>query len=95
MAGPTGMGSSALGTGLAAAGGFAAGMMAEKLLQGSSHEGERRRSDGDTNLSPGLFDSGTTDDALSSRAIDFGSGSDWGDGGGGDDGGGDGDGGGW
>lgn len=86
-----GTGSGMLGTGLAAAGGFAAGMLAEKLLDGhrdGSSSSASHASDG--GLSPGYFDNGAADE-LSSRSVDFGSGGDWdsgGGGGGGSDGGG-------
>ena len=73
-----------LGTGLAAAGGVAAGMLASELLH---RRGENNT--GDTNAGPGYFDSPDAgQSALEDRPIDFGSGSnDW-DAGGGDVGGG-------
>ena len=82
-----------LGVGLAAAGGVAAGMLAEKML----HEGHDERSiprdtGGGSGLVPGSFDGGgnSAADELASRDIDFGRGDGWGgsDAGGGDIGGG-------
>ena len=93
---PTGTGSGMLGTGLAAAGGFAAGMLAERLLDG--HHGgtvyDNSSSSLTSGLVPGMFDDGgSSADAareLEDRPIDFGSGDDWGGSSGGSD-----DGGGW
>ncbi len=89
-------GSGMLGVGLGAAGGVAAGKLAERLLN------SRREAGHDTTTSPSLFDSpqgGGGGDDLDNRPIDFGTGgNDWdagsGDVGGADFGGG-GDGGGW
>jgi len=85
---PTSGGPGMLGVGLAAAGGVAAGMLAEKLL----HEGHDERSiprDSGTGsgLVPGSFDSDSSSAAndLASRDVDFGSGDGWGGGGGGGD----------
>lgn len=82
-------GSCMLGVGLAAAGGVAAGMLAEKML----HEGHDERSlprdtGGASGLVPGSFDGGGNGaaDELASRDVDFGRGDGWG---GGDAGGGD------
>jgi hypothetical protein len=78
---PPAAGSGLLGTGLAVAGGFAAGMLAEKMLEGDRHathdEGRQVASAG--GLQPGMFDdygSGAAD--LQQRDVDFGSGGDWG-----------------
>lgn len=83
---PTSGGPGMLGVGLAAAGGVAAGMLAEKLL----HEGHDERSlprdtGGGSGLMPGSFDSDSNGAAndLASRDVDFGSGDGWGGGGGG------------
>jgi hypothetical protein len=91
-------GSGMLGTGLAVAGGFAAGMMAEKLFDGSSSHRAAAADGGYANeAGQAGFDTPMRNDAaeaLEQRPIDFGSGGDWGgdagDGGGGGDGGGDG-----
>jgi uncharacterized membrane protein YgcG len=92
-------GSGMLGVGLGAAGGLAAGMLAERLLH-SRQDGSVQR---DTGTSGGFFDSpqgaGAAND-LDSRPIDFGTGgNDWDSGasdvGGGSDGGGSDGGGGW
>jgi hypothetical protein len=85
-------GSGMLGVGLAAAGGVAAGMLAEKLL----HEGDRGSRYVDDG-GAGSFDngaSGAAADSLASRDVDFGSGGGWDAGGGGGDFGGGSDGGG-
>ncbi len=90
-------GSGMLGVGLGAAGGVAAGMLAERMLN------SRREADPDHGSgSPGLFDAprgGSGADDLANRPIDFGTGgNDWDSGSsdaGGADGGGGGDGGGW
>jgi hypothetical protein len=77
-----------LGTGLAAAGGVAAGMLASEML----HRNAQRSAD-DAGAGAGHLDSPDAgSSALEDRPIDFGSGGDW-DAGGGDVGGG--DGGGW
>ena len=74
---------SMLGTGLAAAGGVAAGMLASELLH---RRGERGADDADAG--PGYFEpSDAGSSALEDRPIDFGNGGDW-DAGGGDFGGG-------
>jgi hypothetical protein len=89
---PTSGGSGMLGVGLAAAGGVAAGMLAEKLL----HEGDHGSRYRDDNVG-GNFDSGASNaaaDQLGSRDVDFGSGGGWDAGGGGGDFGGGSDGGG-
>jgi len=89
MGAPSGSGGSMLGTGLAAAGGFAAGMLAEKMLDGRhEHAGDASTA----GLQSGMFDGPARDEAadeLEQRSIDFGSGGDWGGDGGGssDDGG--------
>lgn len=76
-----------MGVGLAAAGGVAAGMLAERMLHGSDHD----RSGGGGNIpaTVGAFDGGGYDDSaardLASRDIDFGSGNSWDAGGGGGD----------
>jgi hypothetical protein len=102
-AGPASPGSGMLGTGLAAAGGFAAGMLAEKMLDGR-HEHEARDTSGSAGsggLVPGMFDDAPARDPaaeeLERRSIDFGSGGDWGggDAGAGGDAGGGSDDGGW
>jgi len=82
---------SMLGTGLAAAGGVAAGMLASEML----HRHSERSADDTGSAMPGNFDSPDAGrNALEDRPIDFGGGGgDW-DAGGGDVGGGDG-GGGW
>jgi len=84
-------GSGLLGTGLAAAGGFAAGMLAEKMLEGD-HGREVVREVDRGGLQPGMFDDAPNAAAkeLESRSIDFGSGGDWGADGSADFGGGDG-----
>ena len=90
--GPPSAGSGMLGTGIAAAGGFAAGMLAEKLLDGR-HERDMSSTAaaGSGGLVPGMFDDASARneaaDELEQRSVDFGSGGDWG---GGSDGGGDG-----
>ncbi len=82
--------SSMLGTGLAAAGGVAAGMLAGEML----HRRSERNDDDGRSAQPGYFDSPDGGgSALEERPIDFGNGGDW-DSGGGDVGGGD-TGGGW
>ena len=84
-------GSGMLGVGLGAAGGVAAGMLAERLLN------SRREGSHDATTSPGLFDSpqgGSAVSDLDNRPIDFGTGgNDWDSGS--TDAGGGGDGGGW
>ncbi|MEO5845382.1 MAG: tetratricopeptide repeat protein [Caldimonas sp.] len=88
-------GSGMLGVGLGAAGGVAAGMLAERMLN-SRREGGADR---DTGTSAGLFDSpqdGGTSVDLDNRPIDFGTGgNDWDAGSSDAGGGGGGDGGGW
>lgn len=94
MGGPHGSGM--LGTGIAAAGGFAAGMLVDRLLEGHHDAGSAAAAAGSGGLVPGMFDDAPAgNDAaneLEQRPIDFGSGGDWSDagsgGGGGDDGGG-------
>ena len=80
MGGPVAPGSGMLGTGLAAAGGFAAGMLAEKMLDGR-HDGASQVAGGTGGLVPGMFDDGpaSTEAAheLEQRSVDFGSGGDW------------------
>jgi hypothetical protein len=87
-------GSGMMGVGLAAAGGVAAGMLAEQLL----HRRHDTATDHDTGTSGGFFDSPQGGDPaidLGSRPIDFGTGgADW-DSGSSDAGGGGSDGGGW
>jgi hypothetical protein len=77
-------GSGLLGVGLAAAGGVAAGLLAERLLSGGSHESAAasaapQNSDA---LVPGLFDDAgdqpSAASALEEQPIDFGGGDDWG-----------------
>lgn len=98
--GAPGRGSGMLGTGLAAAGGFAAGMLAEKLLDGSHGASGTVPSAPAVDpalgggLVPGMFDD-PAGDQLVERPIDFGSGGDWDSGGGGGDLGGGGDDDGW
>ncbi len=83
--GPVGGGGSGmLGAGLAGVGGFAAGMLAEKLLHGdhdnssgSSHSNVSSSSDVG-GLTPGYFDNDSGGSASSGGDIDFGSGGDWG-----------------
>jgi hypothetical protein len=85
---PTSGGPGMLGVGLAAAGGVAAGMLAEKLLhEGHDERSIPRDSGGGGGLVPGSFDSDSNSAAndLASRDVDFGSGDGWGGGGGGDD----------
>ncbi len=79
-------GSGLLGTGLAVAGGVAAGMLAEKLLDGRHPSGSENIFPGaSAGLGSGLFDDGSADNAaardLEERAVDFGTGDGW-DGGG-------------
>lgn len=88
---PASGGSGLMGVGLAAAGGVAAGMLAERLLHGDRDERSlpRDASAGSGGLVPGSFDAGRDNgaaDELARRDIDFGSGDGWG---GGDAGGGD------
>ncbi len=88
---PTSGGPGLMGVGLAAAGGVAAGMLAEKLLHGHDDQRSIPRDDGGSagGLIPGSFDNGgynSAADDLSRRDVDFGSGDGWG---GGDAGGGD------
>jgi len=82
-------GSGMLGTGLAVAGGLAAGMLAERLFEGHHERGLSGGAIGGSDaLAPGMFGGGTSRneaaDELENRSIDFGNGDDWG----GDDGGG-------
>jgi tetratricopeptide (TPR) repeat protein len=93
---PAATGSGLLGTGLAVAGGVAAGMLAEKLL-GGHHDATQAATSapGLNGLVPGMFDDAGANDAaareLDQRQVDFGSGDSWdSDGGGTSD-----DGGGW
>jgi hypothetical protein len=74
-----------LGVGLAAAGGVAAGMLAERLMEGGHHESmaavpSSLNQDG---LVPGMFDSQSTQSSaayeLEQQPVDFGSGADWAD----------------
>jgi hypothetical protein len=88
-------GSGMLGTGLAVAGGLAAGMLAERLFEGHHERGLSGASMGGSDspaagLSGGGLGRNEAADELENRSIDFGNGGDWG----GDDGGGV-DGGGW
>jgi hypothetical protein len=82
MAPPSG-GPGLMGVGLAAAGGVAAGMLAEKLLHGGHDERSLPRDGGGSagagGIVPGSFDSdgGSAADELSRRSIDFGSGDGW------------------
>jgi hypothetical protein len=84
---PMGGGSGMLGTGIAAAGGFAAGMLADRLMHPGSNtdagQHHSNLSDNTGGLAPGMFDNDADADALRSRDIDFGSGNDWDSGGGG------------
>jgi hypothetical protein len=77
-------GSGLLGTGLAVAGGVAAGMLAEKLL--SDHHGSSSAAPGLAGMAPGSFDTSALADPalreLEQRPVDFGQGDGW-DGGGG------------
>ena len=72
-----------MGIGLAAAGGVAAGMLAEKLLHGS-HDPTSNLSSalGGSAIAPGLFDDAASDNAaareLEQRPVDFGNGDGWG-----------------
>lgn len=69
-----------MGVGLAAAGGVAAGMLAERLLHGDHDERSLPRdSGGSGGLVPGSFggDAGSAADELTQRGIDFGSGDGW------------------
>jgi hypothetical protein len=83
MGGPPAASSGMLGTGIAAAGGFAAGMLAEKLLDGR-HERDMpsAAAAGSGGLMPGMFDDAPgpneAADELEQRSVDFGSGDDWG-----------------
>jgi hypothetical protein len=89
-------GNGLMGIGLAAAGGVAAGMLAEKLLHGGHDAGNNTMASaaGSGGLVPGMFDPPAGDDAasraLEQRQVDFGNGDGWG----GDNGGGGGGGGG-
>lgn len=75
-------GSGMLGVGLAAAGGVAAGMLAEKMLSGGHHGSDAglpaAAGAGAGGLVPGLFDADPAAAELESRPIDFGSGDGWG-----------------
>jgi hypothetical protein len=82
---PPQQGSSMLGVGLAAAGGVAAGMLAERLMEGGHHESmaaapSTPNQDG---LVPGMFDDASTQSPaayeLEQQPVDFGSGADWAD----------------
>lgn len=67
-----------MGVGLAAAGGVAAGMLAERLLHGDHDERPvPRDAGGGGGLVPGSFDGGSAADELAQRSIDFGSGDGW------------------
>jgi tetratricopeptide (TPR) repeat protein len=88
-------GTGLMGVGLAAAGGVAAGMLADRLLQ----QGHHQQALGGGVLEPGYFSGGDQRidpdaQALENRELDFGRGDDWGGGGGSVDTGGS-DGGGW
>jgi hypothetical protein len=90
---PASGGPGLMGVGMAAAGGVAAGMLAERLLHGGHDERSIPRDSGGSagGLIPGSFDSGGgggAADELASRDIDFGSGDGWDAGGGSDLGGG-------
>lgn len=83
-----------LGTGLAVAGGVAAGMLVDQMLH--SNHGSGMNMNQQSGLQPGMFDAPQFDDAanqLENRDVDFGNGGDWDGGGsvdlGGSDGGGD------
>jgi len=82
---PPQQGSSMLGVGLAAAGGVAAGMLAERLMEGGHHESmaaapSSLNQDG---LVPGMFDDASNQSSaayeLEQQPVDFGSGADWAD----------------
>ena len=92
---PAPQSSGLLRTGLAVAGGVAAGMLVDEML----HRHQGAGTDQLSSLQHGMFDAPPTDDAaneLASRRVDFGSGADWDSGGGGADlGGGGSDDGGW
>jgi hypothetical protein len=82
MSGPPSAGSGMLGTGLAAAGGFAAGMLTDKLLEGGRERGMSGIGAASSGgLAPGVFDDtparNEAADELEQRHIDFGSGGDW------------------
>lgn len=76
-------GSGLLGTGLAAAGGVAAGMLVEKWLEGRHEQVPEVRQE-PTAFATGFFDHDSSTDAaareLEQRPIDMGSGNDWDDG---------------
>jgi hypothetical protein len=72
--GPT-PGGSALGTGLAVAGGVAGGMLLEKYLEGQRNDGYRDGGPGQGWVDDG---SGQAAQELEQRPIDFGQGNDWG-----------------
>jgi hypothetical protein len=83
-----------LGTGLAVAGGVAAGMLVDEML----HRHQGAGTDQLSGLQRGVLDSPPIDNAaneLENRSVDFGNGADWDSGGGADLGGGGSDGGGW
>jgi hypothetical protein len=73
-----------MGVGLAAVGGVAAGMLAEKLMSGGSHESMAAAAStpNQSGLVPGMFDdAGAASSAayeLQQEPVDFGSGDDWG-----------------
>ena len=82
---PPQQGSGMLGVGLAAAGGVAAGMLAERLMEGGHHEtmAAAPASPNQDGLVPGMFDDTVSASPaayeLESQQIDFGSGADWAD----------------
>ena len=77
-------GSGLLGVGLAAAGGVAAGLLAERLMSAGSHDSAAASAApvGGDALVPGLFDDAVDQpsaaSALEEQPIDFGGGDDWG-----------------
>jgi len=82
MNSPPSAGSGMLGTGLAAAGGFAAGMLADKLFEGGRERGMSGSGAASSGgLAPGAFDEASARNEaageLEQRQIDFGSGGDW------------------
>ena len=72
-----------LGTGMAVAGGMAAGMLAAKLFEGhgeAGNAGHAAAQGSNQGMAPGMFDDGNGSAAqeLQQRPIDFGNGQDWG-----------------
>ena len=76
---PQSAGSGMLGTGMAVAGGLAAGMLVSKLMSDHHDRGGQNAADGasSSGLTPGAFDDDGAARDLEERPIDFGSGDGW------------------